>query len=108
MNGNTIDRIARFLEREEDKLPERVSNSMILIALREERDARQRQIGEVLAQLQLVLEILHGKPGAGRDGLVQQTARLEHFRKLVVWALTAVLLAFLGGLGMYLFGWVVR
>jgi hypothetical protein len=56
MNGDTIDRIARFLERDVEKMPERVSNSMILI----------------------------------------------------VWAFSAVVLAFLGGLGMYLFGWMVR
>lgn len=108
MNGDTIERIARFLERGEETLPERVSNGMILIALREERDARQRQIGDVLAELRLVVEILHGKPEADRDGLVQQFARLERFRRLVVWALTAVVLAFLGGFGMYLFRWVVR
>ena len=108
MNGDTIDRIARFLEREEDKLPERVSNNMILIALREERDARQRETGEVLEQVNLLIEILHGKEGEGRDGLVQKMVGLERFRNMVVWALTAVVLAFLGGLGMYLFGWVVR
>jgi len=108
MNGDTIDRIARFLEGAEEKIPERVSNSMILIALREERDARQREIGEVLDQLSLVVETLHGKPGDRQGGLVQQMGELEHFRSLVVWAVSAVVLAFLGGLGMYLFGWVVR
>jgi len=108
MNGDTIDRIARFLEGAEEKIPERVSNSMILIALREERDARQREIGEVLDQLRLVVEILHGKPGDRQGGLVQQMGELEHFRSLVVWAVSAVVLAFLGGLGMYLFGWVIR
>ena len=108
MNGDTIDRIARFLERAEDELPERVSNGMILIALREERDARQRETGAVLEQVSLLVEILHGRDGDPRKGLVQQMAELERFRKLVVWALSAVVLAFLGGLGMYLFGWVVR
>ena len=108
MNGDTIDRIARFLEGVEEKIPERVSNSMILIALREERDARQREIGEVLDQLRLVVEILHGKPGDRQGGLVQQMSEFERFRSLAVWAVSAVLLAFLGGLGMYLFSWVVR
>ena len=108
MNGDTIDRIARFLERSEDELPERVSNGMILIALREERDARRREIGTVLEQVELLVEVLHGKEGDRQDGLVQQIAELERFRKLVVWAFSAVVLAFLGGLGMYLFGWVVR
>lgn len=108
MNGDTIDRIARFLERAEDDLPERVSNGMILVALREERDARRREIGTVLEQVELLVEILHGKRGDSREGLMQQIAELERFRKLVVWAFSAVVLAFLGGLGMYLFGWVVR
>jgi hypothetical protein len=108
MNGDTIDRIARFLERAEDDLPERVSNGMILVALREERDARRREIGTVLEQVELLVEILHGKRGDSREGLMQQIAELERFRKLVVWAFSAVVLAFLGGLGMYLFSWVVR
>ena len=108
MNGDTIDRIARFLERAEDTLPERVSNGMILIALREERDARQREIGAVLEQVELLVEVLHGKGGDPGNGLVQQIAELERFRKLFLWAFSAVVLAFLGGLGMYLFGWVVR
>jgi hypothetical protein len=108
MNGDTIDRIARFLERDVEKMPERVSNSMILIALREERDARRREIGEVLKQLGLLVEILHGKEGDRRDGLVQQMANLDRFWNMVVWAFSAVVLAFLGGLGMYLFGWMVR
>ncbi len=108
MNGDTIDRIARFLERADDRLPERVSNGMILIALREERDARQREIGEVLEQVRLLVELLHGKDGKGRDGLVTQIAELERFRKLLMWAVSAVVLAFLGGLGVYLFSWVVR
>ena len=108
MNGDTIDRIARFLERSEDDLPERVSNGMILIALREERDARQREIGTVLEQVELLVQVLHGRVGDQRDGLVQQIEELERFRKMLVWAFSAVVLAFLGGLGMYLFGWVVR
>lgn len=108
MNGDTIDRIARFLERAEDDLPERVSNGMILVALREERDARRREIGTVLEQVELLVEILHGKRGDSREGLMQQIAELERFRRLVVWAFSAVVLAFLGGLGMYLFSWVVR
>jgi hypothetical protein len=108
MNGDTIDRIARFLERAEDDLPERVSNGMILVALREERDARRREIGTVLEQVELLVEILHGRRGDSREGLMQQIAELERFRKWVVWAFSAVVLAFLGGLGMYLFGWVVR
>lgn len=108
MNGDTIERIARFLEREEDQLPERVSNSMILIALREERDARQRQLEEVLEEVRKAVEVLYGKEGSGMGGLVQRIANLERLRNLLVWAISAVVLAFLGGLGMYLFSWVMR
>jgi hypothetical protein len=61
MNGDTIDRIARFLERDESRLPDKVSNSMILIALREERDARKREFGEVLEKVDELVTILKGR-----------------------------------------------
>ena len=107
MNGDTIERIARFLERQDEALPERVSNGMILIALREERDARQHQIGEVLEQVGLALEVLYGRQGERGGGLVQRMASLERLRNLLLWAVRAVVLAFLGGLGMYLFSWLM-
>ena len=59
---DTIDRIARFLEREETRLPERVTNHMILIALREERDARRREMRGLEKKLD-VIERAAGRPG---------------------------------------------
>ena len=108
MNGDTIDHIVRFLEQEEDHLPGRVSNAMLLIAIREERAARQREVAEVLAALKPVLRALNGEKTDGSDGLIQQVKDLRQFRSALVWGFSAVALAFLGGLGVYLFEWVFR
>jgi hypothetical protein len=108
MNGDTIDHIVRFLEQEEDSLPSRVSNGMLLIAIREERQARKREIGEVLSSLKPVLRALNGQKPDGSDGLIQQVKALRHFKAALLWAVSAVVLAFLGGLGVYIFEWVFR
>lgn len=108
MNGDTIDRIARFLERDESRLPERVSNSMILIALREERDARKREIREVVEKVDELVTILKGREGHPAEGLLYQMVQFSRFRAVVVWVISAVVLAFLGGLGMYLFNLVAQ
>ncbi|MEJ2759844.1 MAG: hypothetical protein P8046_15310 [Anaerolineales bacterium] len=108
MNGDTIDWIARFLEREEPKVPERVSNTMILLALREERDARKREISEVLQKVNELLVVLNGKEGRPTEGMLYRLTQLSHFRDVMVRALSAVVLAFLGGLGMYLFNLLAK
>lgn len=108
MNGDTIDWIARFLEREEDQVHERVSNAMILIALRDERDARKRDVGEVLKNVSELLVLLKGREGSHTEGIVYRLAQLTRFRDAILWTLSAVVVAFLGGLGMYLFNLVVR
>ena len=89
MNGDGVEHIVRFLERQEERLPVRVSNGMILIALREVRD-------EVMG----VKRVLHGEKPDSSDGLVQ---RLEAARALALWLLSPVVLAFLGALGALLF-----
>ncbi|MFN2145072.1 MAG: hypothetical protein ACK2T7_06945 [Anaerolineales bacterium] len=101
---DTIDRIARFLEREETRLPERVTNHMILIALREERDARRREMGGVEKKLDALIRLISGPAGSSEEGLAAQVARLERFRKAALWVLSAISLAFLGGLGSWLLG----
>lgn len=108
MNGDTIESIARFLEREEDKVPERVSNAMILIALREERDARKREVGEVLEKVNELLTALNGKAGYPHEGVLYRVAQLYHLREVVLWVISAVLVAFLSGLGMYLFNLMTK
>lgn len=108
MNGDMLDRIARFMEREEDHLPRQISNGMILIALREERDARQREARALLQKVDTLLDVLNGRLPDGSDGLVHQVAAFDRFRKAVVWAFSAVVLAFLGGLGMYVFNLIVN
>lgn len=105
---DTIDRIARFLEREETRLPERVTNHMILIALREERDARRREIGGLGKKLDALSELLTGPAGTSEEGLAAKVARLERFRKAALWVLSAVSLAFLGGLGSWLLGLLIN
>lgn len=88
MNGEAVEYIVRFLERQEEKLPPRVNNGMILIALREVRD-----------EIKGVRQVLHGQKADGSDGLIQRLQRLEAARALLLWLLSPVLLAFLGGLG---------
>ena len=103
MNPDTIERIAHFLENENARLPERVTNHRILIALREERDERRREIGGLSRKLDALTALLEGPPG-GEDGLSGQVARLERFRRAAAWVFSAVALAFLGGLGSWLLG----
>jgi len=103
MSGDTLERIIRFMEREEISLPERVSNHMILFALREERDDRRREISALARKLDGVIALLEGEPPA-RAGLAETVARLERFRKALAVAVSAIMLAFLGGLGTWLLG----
>jgi hypothetical protein len=108
MNGDTIDHIVRFLEQEDDQLPSRISNRMLLIAIREERQERKREIGEVLKALDPVIKVLNGEKPDGSDGLIQQVKQLRQFKAALAWAASAITLAFMGGLGLYLFEWVFR
>ncbi len=103
MNGDTIEHLVRFMERTDDRLPSRVSNGMILLAIREERDARKRENQEVLKRVEALAQVLEGKEADGSDGLIQQIGQLRVFKNALVWVFSAVALAFLGGLGMYLF-----
>ena len=105
---DTIDRIARFLEREESRLLDRVTNYMVLIALWEERDARHREISGLGEKLDALTELLEGPSGTSEAGLAAKVARLERFRKAAVWVLSAISLAFLGGLGSWLLGILVN
>ena len=91
MNGDVIENIARFLEGQEDKLPSRVTNGMILVALR-----------EVWGQLGAVQEVLHGQRSDGADGLINRLEKLEAVRGMLLWLVTPIVLAFLGGLGAFL------
>lgn len=102
MNGDVIDHIVRFMEREEDQLPARVTNGMILMALREEREERKREIKEVVRRVETINYLLNGKEPDGSDGLTRRVAAVERFKNLVVWALSTIALAFLGGVGMAL------
>ena len=62
MNGNTVEHIVRFLEREEEVLPARVTNGMILIAVREVKD-----------EVKEVREALYGAKLDGADGAHDQS-----------------------------------
>lgn len=99
---DTVDRIARFLEREDTRLPERITNHMILIALREERDARRREISGLSGKVDAIVELLEGPSGRMEAGLSARVAQLDRFRTVVLWVLSAVTLAFLGGAGSWL------
>ncbi|MBN2045435.1 MAG: hypothetical protein JW757_10480 [Anaerolineales bacterium] len=105
---DSIERIARFLEREDTRLPDRVTNHMILIAIREERDARQRQISRLVEKVESLAALLEGPSGSRGEGLAARVARLDRFRKAVVWVLSAISLAFLGSIGSWLLGLLVN
>lgn len=103
MDEGMFDQITRYLERVEERLPEDVSNGMLLLALREERAARQRETAAISDKVDEIVRLLKGAQTDGSDGLVQQVAAFDRFRKRVLWALSAVVLAFLGGLGKLVF-----
>ena len=90
MKEDTFERISKFLEGDED-LPERVSNQMILIAIRDVRD-----------EVKEVNKILFGNQLDGLDGLVQRVNQLEKALKMFLWLVSPIILAGLGALGAYL------
>jgi hypothetical protein len=96
MKEDTIERISKFLEGEED-LPERVSNQMILIAVRDVRD-----------EVKQVNKILFGNQLNGLDGLVQRVTQLEKSLKLFLWLITPIIVTGLGSLGAYLSGLILN
>ncbi|MEN8242173.1 MAG: hypothetical protein ABFS17_09655 [Chloroflexota bacterium] len=108
MSSAMIDDIVRFLEQQEEQLPPRVTNGMLLIAIREERQARQREIGELVKGLAPIVKVLDGEKPDRSDGLVAQVKQLRQFRSILLWLVTAVTVSFLGGMGMYLFEGLFR
>lgn len=86
MTEDTAERILRFMERQEDRLPPRVSNGMLLLALREIRD-----------DVQNIQTVLHGTTPDHANGLAARVQRLEIFRKLVVWLSAAITTALFTG-----------
>jgi hypothetical protein len=108
MNGDTIEHIVRFLEKEEDTLPPRVSNGMLLIAIREERQARLRETREITKGMESVLSVLNGEKADGSDGLIHQVKQLRQFKTILTWTVSAITLSFLGGFGLYLFELVLN
>lgn len=96
MNEDTIERITKFLEGDED-LPDRVSNQMILIAIRDVRD-----------EVKQVNLILFGNQLNGLDGLVQRVNQLEKALNVFLWLVAPVALAILGGFGAYLSGKIIN
>jgi hypothetical protein len=108
MSSDTIDYIVRFLEQEEEQLPARVSNGMLLIAIREERQARQREIAEIVRGIAPIIKVLDGEKPDRSDGLVAQVKQLRQFKAVMLWLVSAVTVSFLGGIGMYLFEGLFR
>lgn len=108
MNGDTIEHIVRFLEKEEDQLPPRVSNGMLLIAIREERQARIRETREITGGMDSMLKVLNGEKADGSDGLIHQVKQLRQFKTILTWMVSAITLSFLGGFGLYLFELVLN
>ncbi len=95
-DNDTIERITRFLEGQEG-LPGRVSNGMLLLAVRAVRD-----------EVRETRRVLYGMLPDGSDGLIAEVSRLSTLARAVVWAASAAGLAFLGGLGMYIFQLLIQ
>ena len=91
LTEETVEHIARFLQGEED-VPTRVSNAMLLVAI--------RALSQEVAEIRLGV---YGPPGDAPGGLVGRVARLERAARLALWALSPVALAFLGAVGGWLF-----
>ncbi|KAA3643439.1 MAG: hypothetical protein DWQ07_23280 [Chloroflexi bacterium] len=102
MNGDTFDRIAQFLEGEAD-LPANVRSSMVLIALKHERDIRREEHEELLGLVKQNSQALVGKGNDAKEGLAYRVDRLEGIIRIVIWMISPILLSFLGGLGLFIF-----
>lgn len=100
------DQILAYLERGE-KLPTRVSNAMLLLALRAERAARRREQAEVRARLDALTELLQGPPRQP-GGLLRRVETLERAARAAHAVLWPLALAFLGAAGGWLFGVLVE
>jgi hypothetical protein len=95
-NGDAVERITKFLEREED-LPKSVSNGMLLIAIREVRD--QGKINKL---------ILLGDDRNRSTGLIARVEKAERYLRWIFWILTPIAIAFLGGIGSFLVGLIIN
>ena len=102
MNGDTFDRIAQFLEGEAD-LPANVRSSMVLIALKHERDIRREEHQELLDLSKQNSQALLGKGNNAKEGLAYRVNRLEGILRFVIWILSPIVLSFLGGVGIFIF-----
>lgn len=100
------DQILAYLERGE-KLPARVSNAMLLLALRAERAARGREQADLRARLDTLTELLQG-PARQPGGLLRRVEALERAARAAHAVLWPLALAFLGAAGGWLFGALVE
>ena len=107
MSEETSERLMRYLEGDEG-LPQRVTNAMLLIALRAERDARRREGQAVRELLAEHTRLLLGSPPEEGAGLLGSVARLERLVTAGRWLLLPVASAFLGALGAWLFGTAIK
>lgn len=105
------DALLAFLERGE-KLPPRVTNAMLLLALRAERQARQADVESLRARLDAIVHLLQGRPGGvasqTQPGLLKRVEALERTARWAGAVLWPAALAFLGAAGAWLFGVLVR
>jgi hypothetical protein len=100
------DALLAFLERGE-KLPPRVTNAMLLLALRAERQARQADVESLRARLDVLVRLMQGLPGRP-GGLLQRVEALERTARWAGAVLWPAALAFLGAAGAWLFALLVN
>ncbi len=99
------DQILAYLERGE-KLPARVSNAMLLLALRAERAARGRELADLRARLDTLTELLQGPPRQP-GGLLRRVEALERAARAAPAGVGRGGVAFRGAGGGWFLGGVV-
>lgn len=98
MTEETFQALLAFLETG-TTLPRRVTNAMLLMALRLEREGRQRNDATTAAILAGHERMLVGQPPEAGRGLLGRVARLERVSRMAQWVILPVASAFLGALG---------
>lgn len=87
-NGDHIEYVIRYMERDSDELPDKVDNLMVLMALRMINDTIKKHT-----------RLLSGDDPDGNGGIVKRLDRLERIVAIAAWMLSPFALAVLGALG---------
>lgn len=102
LTQDTIDQLIAYFNGD-GHLPPRVTNAMLLFAIREERHAREQNHAALSALVAANQNVLNGKEDELEGGLRYRVLRLEKLFSGVRWLLWPLASAFLGAIGGYVF-----